>query len=125
VINYKETHPHNVYEKGDIEELEMIDEAIRINILGWRKPKGKDFYITSGGKYVYSIFQPTRRQSDAMYLFSKFHNIELEKEDERYFACIYTGEDDGERELIYFVEAPSYELAISLAAYESIEYYGK
>jgi hypothetical protein len=129
MIKYKETHPHYIYEKGTTEELEMIDEAIRINILGWTRPTGKDFYITKDGQYIHTIFQPTRRQSDAMYLFTKFDRIELEKDGDRYFACVYTGTTNPEceygSELIYFVEAESFELAISLAVYESIEYFGQ
>lgn len=128
MIKYAKTFPHNVYEKGNNEELEMIDETIRINLLGWTRPKGKDFYITKDDQYIHTIFQPTRRQSDAMYLFSKFDHIELEKEGDRYFACIHTGTTDdtieGFSELIFFVESHSFELAISLAAYESISYLG-
>jgi hypothetical protein len=124
MINYKETSPHLVYEEGNVEELEMIDEAIRKHILKWDRPAGKDFYITEDGQYIHTIFQPTRRHSDAMYLFTKFDNIELEKEGDRYYACIYTGLGDYEGELILFVESPRYELAISLAAYESIKHFG-
>lgn len=124
MIKYKETHPHLVYEEGDIEEIEMIEEAIRRHILKWEKPVGKDFYTTQDGHCIHTIFQPTRRHADAMYLFTKFNHIELEKEDGRYFACVYTGDSDGESELVFFVESSRFELAISLAAYESIKHFG-
>ena len=127
MVNYIKVEPHLVYEKGDNEELELIDEAIRTKILKWNRPKGKDFYITESGQYVYSHFTPTRKQSDAMSLFEKFDHIELEKDGDRYFACIYTGTTDdtqeGFPELIFFVESDSFELAISLVVYESIKYY--
>lgn len=127
MINYTETTPHLVYKKGNQEELEMIDEQIRTKILGWTRPKGKDYYITKEGAYVHTVFMPTRRQSDAMLLFSKFDHIEIEKENDRYFVCIHTGTTDLAcsygSEKIYFVESDSYELAISLATYESIEYF--
>lgn len=128
MIAYKKTKPHLVYEKGSQKELEAIDEVIKTKLLKWERPTGKDFYITPDGQHVHTIFQPTRRKSDAMYLFEKFDRIELEKEGKRYFACIYTGTTDvtteGSPELIFFVESDSYELAISLVAYESIKYFG-
>lgn len=114
MISYFKTEPHNIYKKGSTEELEMIDEQIRKYILK--------------GKTTNPDFHPTRNQADAIYLFSKFENIEIEKDDGRYLACIYTGttKDNCEygSQLVFFVEAESLELAISLAAYESIKYYG-
>ncbi|MGD7047007.1 hypothetical protein FZC83_02075 [Rossellomorea marisflavi] len=125
MVKYKETHPHLVYEEGSIEEIEMIEEEIIRHILKWEKPEGKEFYKTPHGQYVFSSFQPMRKHSDAMYLFSKFNHIELEKEDNKYYACIYTSESDESGELIFFVESTKIETAISLAAYESIKYYKK
>ena len=109
------------------EELDVVDEEIRLNILKWKRPEGKDFYITPDGQCVHTLFQPTRNQSDAMYLFSQFERIDLEKENNKYYACVYTGTVDPKceygGELIFFIASDSLELAISLAAYESIQYY--
>ncbi|MEW5569687.1 hypothetical protein [Rossellomorea marisflavi] len=125
MIKYKENHPHLVYEEGSIEEIEMIEEEIIRHILKWEKPEGEEFYKTPQGQYILGTFQPMRQYSDAMYLFTKFKRIELEKDDNRCYACIYTGESDESGELIFFVESTRIESAISLAVYESIKYYNK
>ena len=122
MVKYNTEYPHKVYKKGHEEELAFIEETIKTKFLNWIKPKGKDFYIDQKGNYIHSLFQPTRKITDACFLLKKLHNIEIEKDDDRWFACIHTGEtlfDEGVPiEKIFFVESETFELAVSLVIYE-------
>lgn len=110
-----------------------IDALIATDILKWVKvavlTSDSDVYYewhdeTGEFKDFYDSFDPTDCMSCAWLIVEKFDFFEVEKDNEKYFACIYTGTTDSECEdglqVVYLSEAGTAPMAICLAALQSI-----
>ena len=105
MIKYISEFPHKIYEEWSDKELFDIDLLLK-----------KTFYPKL------STFNPTLNYDDASFLMETFHHVEIEKEGDNWFACIHTGDSNNEgNEVIFFVEAKQFPLALSLAAYEYVQ----
>lgn len=110
-----------------------IDELLATKVMGWIETDMPSIPIYDDEEIVWIRedgleisaynFRPSERIEDAWEVAEKFPFIEIEKEYDKYFACIYTGTTNPKCEkgsqIVYLSEADTAPMAICMAALRS------